>query len=434
MKQSPSYNTLPLHLITSLVLFILAFLYTQGHTFFPTSTFPIPFYILLFGSLGLHLWLSLSISIRTKQTQVNKIEKIQLGILLFLVIITLGRTIYSAINLRHELGPAYPVHDNPIQIEEGIKYLLQGKNPFLETYHGTPLEEWHGWKENPSLYHFITPAFYPIFSILVYLPSQIVFGFFDERMVHVLLLLVSLTYLYKLIPSFLQKNLYLTLFIFNPLFIHFFIEGRNDIVVFTWILLSLFYLARGRIRLASLFFGFAFATKQQAWLMLPFFFAYIFWSLKGTSWKMKLKSILKKTWPFFATTVLFFIPFLVWDATSFIQDIYLYPAGNLQTSLEIKGFGFTEALRALGFIYHRQGSYPILLWEFLIGIPTLIFLLIKLKANHSISFLIFSYAIFLCVFWYFSRFFVDNYVGYLSMLLIAGIIFREKEILQPQKN
>jgi hypothetical protein len=213
-------------------------LFTQGHQFFPASTFPSHFYPLLFLLLLAYLFLCLA---SWQQNNVSRWIKFgKISIFFLILIITVGRTAYSAIKLRHELGNSYPVHDNPVQLEEGVKYLLKGKNPYQENYLGTPLEEWHDWQDNPALYHFVTLPFYLFFSLLVSLPASLIFGFFDERMAHIIVFLIAVSLIYKLIKPVSKKVFFLSLFSFNPLLIHFFIEGRNDIFAFTWILISLY--------------------------------------------------------------------------------------------------------------------------------------------------------------------------------------------------
>jgi hypothetical protein len=415
------------NIVDSIILFILAFLFTQGTQFFQASTFPVEYFALLYPALFFHLGISIFLSYKEKTNKVVFWNKVKLGLVVFIVLITLGRTFYAGINLRHKLGMEYPIHDNPIQLEAAINFLLQGKNFYTEDYLNTDLIKWRGWTEDPALYHFITVPFYALFSTLIYFPSKLIFGFFDERMVHLVMFFVSLFLFNKLVKAFHKKAFYLTLFVLNPLFVHFFIEGRNDIVVFSWVFLSMFFLFKEKLLWSSLFFGLAFSTKQSAWLLAPLYFFYIFFLAKDTLIKDKFLFVLRKTWPFFLSVALIFVPFLIWDGKSFIEDTVLFPAGNLATSLEIKGFGFSEILLYKNFVANRHSYYPFGIWQAFFCIPALAFLVKIMKNSLRISYLIFSYIILLFIFWFFSRFFADNYVGYLSMLFILGLVFIDKE-------
>ncbi len=409
------------------VLFILSFLFTQAHQVFPTSTFPDYLYLPLFGLLLIYLFLCLTKLLKNNDNNWTKFAKILIFSLI--LAITVGRTAYSAIKLRHRLGNDYPVHDNPIQIEEGVKYLLQGKNPYSENYLNTPLEAWHNWKENPALYHFVTLPFYLLFSLLISLPANLIFGFFDERMVHIIVFLITISLIYKLVKPVSKKIFYLSLFSFNPLFIHFFIEGRNDVFVFNLLFMSLLFLRNKRYFWSALSLGLATASKQSSWLILPFYFSYLYWredfKLKFID---KLKKVFQKTWFFLLIIILMFGPFLIWDSKSFIEDIYLYPAGGLKTSYMIKGFGLSPLLLKLGLIESATAYYPFWIWQITLGGLVLAGMLIILRKRLKMSVLSFSYMAFLWTFWLLSRFFNDNYVGYLSMIFIMAMIFLENDL------
>ena len=142
-----------------ILLFILSFFYTQGRVFVTSSTFDrnlFPFYFLLILA---YLVISLRPHRRIKSGigTWNNIAK--LTIFTINVLLTVGKTTYNAITLRHQLNGNYPVYDNVIQIEEAVNYLKQGKNPYTETYHGTPLEDWFDCQDcglRNSLWHVVT--------------------------------------------------------------------------------------------------------------------------------------------------------------------------------------------------------------------------------------------------------------------------------------
>jgi hypothetical protein len=402
-----------------ILLFILSFEFTQSSQMYGASEIIVPQYVFLFVLLVL-----VGVTFLFQPREENTYFKFaQNGLFFLIVVITIGHTTFTAIDKRHQLGFDYPVHDNPVQIEEGIKFLKMGKNPYTENYHDTLMFKWNEWHDNPALFHFVTLPFYLISSYLTSYPAEFVFGFYDQRMIHILTLLFSVALLAAIIKQHQQRLLVLTIFLFNPLLVHFFIEGRNDIFVFSWVLFAMWLVWKKWYVWSALVLGLAFASKQSSWLILPFYFWYI-WLEVGDRpiWQRGLE-VLQKTWPFFVVTVLFFIPFLISDAQSFINDIYHFPAGTLKTSYYIKGYGFSELLVYLEVITDRHAYYPFAIWQLVFGIPTMIALFWWQTKQRTIPVLIISYTLLLFVFWFFSRFFVENYVGYLSMLFIAAYSF-----------
>lgn len=419
-----------------IILFISSFFFTQSFVYVSTSTFERTLYPVYFLLLLIYLLLSLE-QPDNKKFQI-RIDRLKYLTFILIALLTVFKTFYSAINLRHELGFTYHVHDNPVQIEEAIKFLKNGQNPYSENYHDTALGEWFG-KDNRlgvSLYHVVTLPFYLLFSLLTSYPCEFIFGYFDERIVHLISLFISLFLIHKLVKPVKQKIIYLSLFLFNPIFIHYFIEGRNDIFVFSWIFLSIYFLYKKKITLSSIFLAFAFTSKQSAWLILPFYFYFIYLKQdKNFKFIQKIKNILTNTCPFFLLSALFFLPFLIWDAKAFIDDIYRYPGGGLPTSYFITGFGVSFILLQKGIIATDTSYFPFWILQLIFAIPLMIYILIKMKKNISIYYLTFSYLSFLLVFWLFSRFFNENYVGYLSMLaIIGGIFYQDIKVIVNFEN
>ncbi len=410
-----------------ILLFIFTFAYTRAFDFFRTSTFDIRLYPIYFILIFIYLIISLEMTFKKNKGHNNLYLKAKLIIFSLIFLITVVKTFYSAINLRHDLGLNYPVHDNPLQIEAGVNYLKQGKNPYTENYFGTKQEQWYEHNINMALYHFVTLPFYIIFSLLISIPSEAILGYFDERMVHGLALAIVIGLIYKLISPITKKIIFLTLFIFNPYFIHFFIEGRNDIFVFTGIFLSLYLLFKNKYQWSALALGLACASKQSSWLILPLYFYYIWVQLKLKFSFQSIAKLWQKTWPFFICSAIFFTPFLAWDSQSFIEDIYLFPGGGLPTSYPISGMGVSQLMLQLGLIKNPGDNYPFIYLQLIAGLPVLVFLGYKLSKHIRVSYLAFAYGIFLGIFWLFSRFFADNYAGYLSMVFIMGMVFKETE-------
>jgi hypothetical protein len=64
----------------------------------------------------------------------------------------------QAVLLRHQTQPYQYVHDGLIQSEAATSLVLQGRNPYSETYYETPMAQWGfragGSTSNPALEHY----------------------------------------------------------------------------------------------------------------------------------------------------------------------------------------------------------------------------------------------------------------------------------------
>lgn len=319
-------------------------------------------------------------------------------------------------------------HDNPIQLEEAIKLILKGKNPYTENYFNTPLEKWGGWASqgpniNPALYHFISLPFHLLFSIPFYLISNFLLHWFDQRLVYFFSLFLIIALILKWPNKSPQsKFIFLACFIINPLFSPFFIEGRNDVFVFSWIVLSVYFLQLQKIKCSSLVLALAVTSKHSSWFILPFYFAYLYYlEATGLIFWQKIKNISKKTYPFFITAAIIIIPFLIWDFTSFIDDTINYARGTAYASFPIYGFGFSRLILQLNMVNSPNEYWPFWIPQLIFGLPLLHILLKMQKNNNAPAQMIFNFSLLLMTFWLFSRFFNDNYIGFLIMLFIFAI-------------
>jgi len=96
-----------------------------------------------------------------------KLTKWKDGLTWLVMALVLGSVVVSAILVRHQAAPTYEVHDIIVQQEAAIRYFLQGKNPYVETYFNTPLEQWHysDTEINPALFHFVMMPGYLLLSL-----------------------------------------------------------------------------------------------------------------------------------------------------------------------------------------------------------------------------------------------------------------------------
>ena len=119
------------------------------------------------------------------------------GILLTAVFLPTGKLIL----LRAANGPASYTHDGGvIQTEATIRFLLAGQNPYVEDYVNTPMAEWGFSRFRTALYHYPYLPWTFVFSAPFYLLGQAV-GFYDQRLVYLLLLAVALALAPRLVQG-----------------------------------------------------------------------------------------------------------------------------------------------------------------------------------------------------------------------------------------
>lgn len=354
----------------------------------------------------------------------RKLSFLKQIILWFLIFGVIGSAFFSAIVVRHQTAPVYGVHDIILQLESAIRFFLDGKNPYAVTYFGTPLEQWHysGTEINPALYHFVMQPFYLLFSLPFYSISMVFFGFFDGRIPLFTLFLFLLIMASRLVKNSSKKLLFLSILAFNPAMLPYTLEGRSDVFMFSFLFLSFYLLQYNKYFLAGIPMALAFAVKQSAWLILPFYIAFLYFRTSS------IKETGKAMIPFVLTFLMIVLPFFLWDLKSFLNSTVFYLSGTTLNSYPISGYGFGMLLHEFGFIQNLKQNYPFYLWQIIICLPVFIVLLKLLKKISSVAFLILVYGIFLFVFWYFSRYFNNSHLGYLSLVFITAYFWPKNEL------
>lgn len=345
----------------------------------------------------------------------KKFKNLILWLVIFLVI---GGAYFSAILVRHQTAPTYQIHDMVLQQEAAIRFLLEGKNPYAMTYFNTPLELWHySDKEvNPALFHFALMPWYLIFSLPFYLLSISFFGFFDGRMSLLVLFLLTLILAWKLLKAEEERRrLFLVLLAFNPATLGYFLEGRSDFFVFAFLFLGFYCLGQNHYTFAAIPMGLALATKQSAWPIVPLYLGYL-WLQSKRDWRLLTKQVL----PLILTLALVILPFFIWSPKAFLESTVFYLSGNALQSYPVAGYGWGMILKDFGIIKDKFAYYPFWIWQLVTCGPLLIFLWRWLVKKPEISRLIAAYGILTMFFWYFSRYFNNSHLGYLSMVFISA--------------
>lgn len=353
-------------------------------------------------------------------------EKIKFSlkyILLSLLILgSIGAASYSAIIVRHQTSPIYNIHDVVLQQEAAIRFLLHGKNPYEENYFNTPMADWnYSDKEvNPALYHFVMQPFYLISAIPFYLVSTRTLGFFDGRMPLIFAFVALLLMAFKLIEEKQKKLEFVILLAFNPATLGYFLEGRADIYMFVFLFASFMLFHKNRHGWGSFFMGLAFAIKQSVWPIVPFYFAYLYFKNKN------FKETIIQIVPFMAVFFVIVAPFIVWNFKAFMDSTIFFLSGNVVHSYPISGYGFGMFLNQVGVIKDVHSYFPFTIIQIIIGLPLMVILIFWQKRKNNVYSFIVSYSIFLFVYWYFSRYFNNSHVGYISMLFLAAYFWPEE--------
>lgn len=403
--------------LSSVLLFALLIPFIMTYRLSPGDT---PYWLFGLIFLGLLSFMSLDLFSKFKNELLSKLK-----LILFwtLVISSIGSAFYSEIIVRHQSSPTYNVHDIIIQQEVAIRFLLHGKNPYSSTYFGTPLEDWHysDTETNPALYHFVMQPFYLIFSIPFYLLTTRTIGFFDGRIPLLFLFFVALLTIQKLVKDPDKKILFMVLFAFNPATLGYLLEGRDDIFMFSFLLLGLFCLYRNKDVPGNILVGLAFAVKQSVWPLFPFYVAYVYFKNKN------FKKTLYKFLPFAVAFLAITGPFVLWDLKAYFESTIFYLSGNAANSYPVAGYGLGKVLNQIGIIKDVHSYYPFWIWQVVVGLPLMIILILWQKRKNSIQRMVISYTIFLFVFWYLSRYFNNSHLGYISMILLTAYFWPESK-------
>ncbi|HXS15322.1 MAG TPA: hypothetical protein VN711_04285, partial [Candidatus Saccharimonadales bacterium] len=353
------------------------------------------------------------------------------SVLWIVVTIVLGSAFSAAIIVRHETAPIYNVNDIIIQQEAAIHFFVHGKNPYSETYFHTPLAQWHysDTEVNPALYHFVMEPFYFLFSIPFYIASNHTIGYFDGRIPLLFLFAVMLLVAFFVPKGQENKRLFVTLLAFSPATLGYALEGRSDIYMFAFSMLGFFLLSKKYYFWAGIPMALAFMIKQSIWPFFPLYVAYllfVLWQEHKTFKKAALETI-KNLVGFSILVLVIAVPFYLWNPKAFLESTIYYLSGNDPHSYPISGYGLGAMLNQFGVIKNVHAYYPFTYWQVGIGVPVLAVLIWSLYKKPTVTKLIFSYGIFLFVFWYLARYFNNSHLGYLSMVFITAYFWRDEK-------
>lgn len=401
-----------LYLLEAILLFAFSVPVVMQYRILPISGTPYWLFGLLLVLLVGNIFLSLQ----------KGFAKVKVFVVWAVLLIVIGGVTWTAIVDRSKTAPVFGVHDIILQQEAAMRFLLSGKNPYKETYFGTPMESWHYDESgksavNPALFHFVMPPWYLLFPLPLYAMSIPVLGYFDGRMA----LLVTLACLLIILGRWFKKRpialLAITLTALSPATTNYFIEGRSDIFALFWLVWSLFLLEKKKFFWSAVIFAMAVMSKQTVWFFVPFYLVGFWIELKKN-----FKLTLLYTGIIAVVSFLIAGPFLLWDVHAFLDSTVWYLSGNTVHGYPVSGYGLGMVLYEFHAISDIHAYYPFIVWQVLFGLPILIVSLIWFLQKPSMWKMIIGYSLSLSVFWYLSRYFNNSHLGFLSSVFAIGAL------------
>lgn len=391
----------------------------------------------------------------------------KLGLLLAMVLVLVVLPLNDEARLRREQGLHTHAHDGVIQVEAAMDMVLEGRNPYAETYFDTDLgltvylDKLPA--ENPAQWYFIYLPVMFLPGIPLETLSTAVLGWYDHRLLYLLALAVAM-WSWGLLARDRSSRLIATAVVaLNPLALTYFIEGRNDVMLVGLLGLSLLALQRGLAKpwglpLSGVLFGLACASKQLAWFLGPFLLLYV-WRLQSEATEDRRagarRAALRWLVPGIVTTALFLFPFFVWDPSSFWEDTISYQSGDVEHNYPIKSVGayglhvllwspkfagFLDALAVGPLSFARpivdhfrltseSQTYPFWVFQLLFAVPVMLLALrTQLRRNTLVGAIVgFSVAVF--AYSFFSRWLHDNYIGFFATMWPMAFLMREPGVV-----
>jgi len=366
--------------------------------------------------------------------------RLKWGLLALILTTTIFLPTARMMLLRQGSGPASYAHDGGvIQTESVIDYFLTGRNPYQEDYTETPMAEWGFGEYRTALFHYPYLPWTFVFSAPFYLLGQAA-GFYDQRMVYLLLLAIMLALAPRLVQGERRKLALVALLGLNPIMGSDVVFGQNDSFILAWIVLGLVAWQAGQDRMAqghtgrsqmigaALLFGLACAAKPTAWFFAPFFGLLLLrkpdHSL-GTGWAdltRSLPAMIRGAWPALLVFGILVGPYALWDAGALYDDVWRWSSGQGETGYQIWGWGASNFVLAWGWVADRFGQWPFLALQMVMALPVLLWFLRRQQQHNTLANACWHYGLFLLIFFFGSRFLNENYLGYILAFLALGYL------------
>jgi hypothetical protein len=312
------------------------------------------------------------------------------------------------------------MHDGNLQLEMAMEHLTNGVNPYVATYDHPLMSVWDpDIGVNPATEHLI----YLPGLLLISLPFQqavtAALGFYDQRLLYLLAYILVILFL----PAISERPSHkLALMIgvgLNPWLAQPITWGMNDIVVVLCLLIAGLLLQRKNPLWAAVVLALACTMKQSAWLFVPFFLLTVY--LLALAEKRRLQVVTAAA--LIAGLMLLVIgPFALWDLPAFIDDTFAYASGTAaRLNYPIRGYTIGRLLLIGGTIQSELDYYPFWRWQLLFGLPAFALSLYYLWRQRTVSAMFLTASFFIFALGFVSRYFQDNYIGFVVTLALLGL-------------
>ncbi|WP_157868218.1 hypothetical protein [Halobacteriovorax marinus] len=303
-----------------------------------------------------------------------------------------------------------PITDVFVVTMEGADFLKQGLNPYIQSY--TDIFK--------GRYGYVAGYVYWPGVLLSLSPFKWIFG--DVRYSYIFFQLLTLLILYrlslKLGYSRLQAKSFPLLWSLFPVTFFVLEQTWTENLIILQLCILFFFLNLKKFSYAAIALGLLCATKQYNIFLaiLSFFYVYKNSSLLGAA-KYTLIAI--------TSSLLVFLPFLIWDYDSFLQttllDVLKYqPRGD---SLSWYSWLF----------FHYKVKIPGYLTGIIYFTPTVLGAIYLMKKAHSsITDLLFFIVINYCIVFLFGKQAFCNYYYLIAFMILLYSIFRFKDFLGTQ--
>jgi len=201
--------------------------------------------------------------------------RVRAGIVVAMIVLTTVWATVARMLIRAGEGTDRPF-DGMVQCELAMDRLLSGRNPYVGSYPEIGscfVEHWKAWgyTHNVGADYFAYPPFLFLSSLAVRVPCRLAFGWYDQRLAHLLALLALVVVVCRTEMRPRTKPACLAILGLSPFLSVFFAMGYPTYMVLAWIAGAVLALHRRRLWVATVCVSLACLTKQFAVFLVPFY-------------------------------------------------------------------------------------------------------------------------------------------------------------------
>ncbi len=326
-------------------------------------------------------------------------------------------------------------NDGLVQSEAAAAFMLHGQNPYTANYRQTKFSFFYNPTkpngDDVASTHYAYPPLVPLLFVpgawlnehtTIAVDNESLYLFFFLAMTGVLLFSAA---------TWKNRTWIVLILLANPMSWSFPVSGYNDIVFIFFLVATTLLLFSRRWVWAGAMYGLALASKQTAWLSLPFF-GLLLWPAVQQGLINRKGAIRFSLATMLTATVLFF-PFFLWSPVGLFDDLVKYVGGAIPWSFPLSGVTFLQYIHIFGLVPSAWTVFPS--WPIQLVLFTLIifFLGRHLRKNPHPATVLACTSIAIIVAALFSRFGAENYYVSGIQVAIAAWVFSDRLFGQQQK-